>query len=244
MPQYYNITHLFCFLLLYYPRWAIQRRSCDTLTETVVPRNVQHSKTHQQPPFSMAIISTLSSKTTLPISYCLKRNVQGTSISSGHNYVCLYFVYHSIEPDCTQMMCFMFKCRPDSILHKPSYYSAWHPRDFWVLVSRFPAIWIFFPMLSDNTSICALPSLSIQCFEHSTWSRSEPESRRFYQPRDFGHWVNPNPADFLDRDILVSEWTRIPRIFSTAGCWSRSEPKSRGFYQPWYFGPDECVFKH
>ncbi len=47
LPQYYNITHMFCFLLLYYPRWAIQRRPCHSLTETVVPRNVQQSKTHQ-----------------------------------------------------------------------------------------------------------------------------------------------------------------------------------------------------
>ncbi len=68
------------------PTMSLQRRPCHSLTETVVPCNVQQSKTHQQPPFSMAIISTLSSKTTLPISYCLKRNVRGTSISSGHNF--------------------------------------------------------------------------------------------------------------------------------------------------------------
>jgi hypothetical protein len=194
---------LFCLFLLYYPQWAIQHRPCHTLMETVVPRNVQQeSKTHQQPPFSMAIISTLSSKTTLPISYCLKRNVWGRSISSGHNYVCLYFVYHSIEPECTPMMCFMFKCRPYSILHKPSYYSALRPRDFGVLVSRCPAIWIFFPMSSDNTTICAYPSLSIQCFEHSTWSWSEPESRR--------------SAVF---------WSRSePKSRRSAVFWSRSEP--------------------
>ena len=165
----------------------------------------------------MAIISTLSSNTTLPISYYVKRYVWGTSISSGHNYVCLYFVYHSIEPECTPMMCFMFKCRPYSILHKPSYYSALRPRDFGVLVSRCPAIWIFFPMSSDNTTICAYPSLSIQCFEHSTCSWSEPKSRGFSRPRYFGLGVNPNPADFLDRGILVSEWTPNPTDFLECG---------------------------
>jgi hypothetical protein len=59
------------------------------------------------------------------------------------------------------------------------------------------------------------------------WCRSaEPESRWFSQPRYYGLGVNPNPADFVDRGILVSEcWTRIPGIFSTAGFWSRSEPR-------------------
>ncbi len=32
-----------------------------------------------------------------------------------------------------------------------------------------------------------------------------PESRGFSQPRDFGLGVNPNPADFLNRGIFVSE---------------------------------------
>ena len=122
------------------------------------------------------------------------------------------------------------------------------------LVSQCPAIWIFFPMLSDNTTICAYPSLSIQCFEHSTCSWSEPKSRGFSRPRYFGLGVNPNPADFLDRGILVSEWTpnpadflergflvsewtQIPQIFSTAGFWSRSaEPESRAFSRPRCFG--------
>ncbi len=56
-----------CFAFYYYitHNRAIQPRPCHTLMETVVPRNVQQFKTHQQPPFSMAIISALSSKTTL-----------------------------------------------------------------------------------------------------------------------------------------------------------------------------------
>jgi hypothetical protein len=85
------------------------------------------------------------------------------------------------------------------------------------LVSQCPAIWIFFPMLSDNTTICAYPSLSIQCFEHSTCSWSEPKSRGFSRPRYFGLGVNPNPADFLDRGILVSEWTPNPTDFLECG---------------------------
>jgi len=253
LPQYYNITHLFCFLLLYYPRWAIQRRPCYTLTETVISRNVQQSKTHQQPPFSMAIISTLSSKTTLPISYYLKRNVWGRSISSGHNYVCLYFVlYHSIEPECTPMMCFMFKCRPYSILYKPSYYSALRPRDFWSTCIPMSRNLDFFPMLSNNTpTICAYPP-----FQYSASSTQlglgvnpNPAGSRYFglgvnpNPADFldrgilvSEWT-PNPTDFLERGILVSEWTQIPQIFSTAVFWSRSaEPESGGFFSPRYFG--------
>ena len=139
-----------------YPQWAIQHRLCHTLTETVVPCNVQQSKTHQQPPFSMAITSPLSSKATLPISYCLKRNLWGRSIRSNHNYVCLYFVNQSIEPECTQKMCFMFKCIPFSILHKPSYYSALRPRDFWSNCIPMSRDLDLFPMSSDNITILCI----------------------------------------------------------------------------------------
>jgi hypothetical protein len=191
----------------------------------------------------MAIISTLSSKTTLPMSYCLKRNVWRTSISSSHDYVCLYFVYHSIEPEGTQMMCFLFECRPDSILNKPLYYSAWRPRDFWssCVIRQHSNLCIALPL---NTVLWALNLVSEwtripQIFSTAgLWSLSEPKSRGFSsRPRYIGLGVNPNPADFLNRMILVSEcWTRIPRIFSTAGFWSRSEPESRGFSQPRDFG--------
>jgi hypothetical protein len=85
-----TISPIFCILLVYNPRWAFQHRPCHSLTETVVPCNVQQSTFHQQPPFSMAIISTLSSNTSLPISYCLK-NVRGTSTSSGHNFLQVWY---------------------------------------------------------------------------------------------------------------------------------------------------------
>ena len=104
--QYYNITQLFCILQPYHPFWALQRRPCHCFTETVVPRSILVIKTHQQGPFTMAIISSPSSRTTLHPSYGIKNGAQRTNISSGHNYVCRYFVSVTIEPPCTQMMCF------------------------------------------------------------------------------------------------------------------------------------------
>ena len=104
--QYYYITHLFCILRLYHPLLALQRWPCHCFTATVVPRSVLIIKTHQQGPFTMAIISSLSSRTTLPPSYGIKNGAWRTNISSSHNYVWRYFVSLTIELPCTQMMCF------------------------------------------------------------------------------------------------------------------------------------------
>jgi hypothetical protein len=128
--QYYYITLLFCILRLYYPFWALQRRPCHCFTETVVPRSELIIKTHQQGPFTMAIISSPSSRTTSHPSYGIKNGTWRTNISSGHNYVWWYFVSLTIEPPC-KMMCFgcLHACS-DSIAHQNLYYSARRPRDF------------------------------------------------------------------------------------------------------------------
>jgi hypothetical protein len=60
-------------LLIYHPFWAFQRQPYLCSTETVVPRIVSITKTHQQPPFTMAIISWPSSRTTSPLYYCIKK---------------------------------------------------------------------------------------------------------------------------------------------------------------------------
>ena len=104
--QYYYITHLFCILRLYHPFWALQRRPCHCFTETVVPCSVLIIKTHQQGPFTMAIISSPSSRTTSPPRYGIKNGAWRTNISKGHNYVWRSFVSLAIELPCTQMMCF------------------------------------------------------------------------------------------------------------------------------------------
>ena len=91
--------------LQYQPFWALQRRPCHCFTETVVPHSVLTIKTHQQGPFTMAIISSPSSRITSPPSYGIKNGAQRTNISSGHNYVWQYFVCLTIELSCTQMMC-------------------------------------------------------------------------------------------------------------------------------------------
>ena len=67
-------------------------------------------KTHQQGPFTMAIISSQSSRMTSPPSYGIKNGARRTNISSGHNYVWQYFVSLTIELPCTQMMCFDVAC--------------------------------------------------------------------------------------------------------------------------------------
>ena len=117
--QYYYITHLFCILRLLYhhPFWALQRRPCHCFTETVVPRSVLIIKTHQQGPFTMAIISSQSSRMTSPPSYGIKNGARRTNISSGHNYVWQYFVSLTIELPCTQMMCFDVHVHFLTVLH-------------------------------------------------------------------------------------------------------------------------------
>ncbi len=115
--QYYFITRLFCVLRLYHPFWALQRRPCHCFTETVVPRSVLIIKTHQQGPFTMAIISSPSSRTTLPPSCGIKNGAWRTNISSGHNYVWWYSVSLTIELPGTHLMCFDVCMRFLTVLH-------------------------------------------------------------------------------------------------------------------------------
>ncbi len=63
---------------------------------------------------NMDNISSLSSTTNLPPSYCIKKSAWGTNMSNSQNYVCQYSVSLSIELECTQMMCLKFECRADS----------------------------------------------------------------------------------------------------------------------------------
>ena len=98
---------------------------------------------------------------------------------------------------------------------------------FGVLVSRCPAIWIFFLCYQTTLQFVHIPP-----FQYSASSTQlglgvnpnpaspryfglgvNPESHGFSSTRYFGLGVNPNPADFLNRRILVLEWTQIPRIF-------------------------------
>jgi hypothetical protein len=53
---------------------------------------VSITKTHQQPPLTMANISSLSSRTTMLPSYCIMKSAQETNISNGDDYAWQYFV--------------------------------------------------------------------------------------------------------------------------------------------------------
>ena len=59
--------------------------------DTGTPQNIDH-QTHQQACFNTAIISSLSSRSTLPSSHCVTNNAWRTHTSNGHNYVKLYSV--------------------------------------------------------------------------------------------------------------------------------------------------------
>ena len=74
------------------------------------------------------------------------------------------------------------------------------------------------------------------CYQTTLQSVHCPPFQYSALSTQLGLGVNPNPADFLNRGILVTEWTQIRRIFWTAVYRSRSEPKSRVFSQPRYFG--------
>jgi hypothetical protein len=107
--QYYYITQFFTIstiLSLAVPAMPL-----------LVPHSVLTIKSHQQGPFTMAIISSQSSRTTSPPSYGIKNGARRTNISSGHNYVWQYFVSLTIKLPCTQMMCFDVRVHFLTVLH-------------------------------------------------------------------------------------------------------------------------------
>jgi hypothetical protein len=139
--QHYYITCLFCILQLHHPFWALQRRPCHCFMETVVPCSLLIIKTHQQGPFTMAIISSLSSGPTSPPSYGIKNGAWRTNISRGHNYVWWYFVSLTIELPCTQMMCFDVCMHFLTVLHTRTCTTVQDNQGpFWILCSWHPTV--------------------------------------------------------------------------------------------------------
>lgn len=79
--------------ILHYPCWAFEcQPPCLCFMETVVPHILLITKTHHEHPFTMTIISSLSSRTASPPICHIKKSAQGTKISSSHNYVWQYIV--------------------------------------------------------------------------------------------------------------------------------------------------------
>lgn len=114
--------------ILHYPFWALEcQPPCLCFMETVVPHILLITITHHEHPFTMTIISSLSSRTASPPICHIKKSAQGTKISSSHDYVGQYFV------SLFQLKWNARKCRPDRIVHNDLYYSARQPRHLWFM---------------------------------------------------------------------------------------------------------------
>ena len=120
--SYITISSLPRFAFFFYI--TILRRPCHCFTETVVPRTVLISKSHEQPPFTMAVISSIWSPTNSTPHYSIEYISWITSISIGHNCVEHHFVLLFVKLKCTEVMSLMVKCEFDSDVHNPSYCSG------------------------------------------------------------------------------------------------------------------------